>query len=59
MFGHARHPERLCLTRSPRSLSLGTYAQVATWNASVLFSDDLDEAFGSMMERRRAEFRGD
>lgn len=31
--------------------------QVATWNAAMLYSDDLDEATGAFMERRRAVFK--
>jgi enoyl-CoA hydratase len=33
--------------------------QVAHWNMATLLSDDLDEAFGAMMERREPTFRGD
>ena len=33
--------------------------QVAQWNMATLFSEDLDEATGAMMERRKPSFRGD
>lgn len=32
---------------------------IATWNASMLLSEDLDEALKAMKERRKPEFRGE